>query len=219
MSKSCFVIATGFFISLFSLASMFAQGFEGYYQYPDIHNEQVVFCAEGDIWRVPLAGGLAQRLTTHAEDERYPTFSPDGKSILFSASYEGPMELYTMSIDGGMTTRWTYEREASIANTWTSDQEIVYATTAYNKKPDERLIKINLHSKQRTFIPLDQASEATFDDTGNTVFFVRPAYHGNVTKRYQGGTARQIWTFRSGSEEAIKLTKRPSRREPSSHVV
>ena len=206
MSKVCVALIAGFAISLTYLHSAVAQGFEGYYQFPDIHNDQIVFCAEGDIWRVSLEGGLAQRLTTHAEDERFPIFSPDGQSILFSASYEGPTELYTMPTDGGLTTRWTYEREASLANTWTSGNEIVYATTAYNKKPDERLVKINVDTKQRTFVPLDQASEASFDDSGNTVFFVRPAYHGNVTKRYHGGTARQIWKFSNGSDEAIKLT-------------
>ena len=33
-----------------------------------------------------------------------------------------------------------------------------------------------------------------------------PPYHNNVTKRYQGGYARQIWKFTEGTPEAIKLT-------------
>jgi len=37
----------------------------GFYRYPDIHGDVVVFAAEGDLWRVPVTGGLAQRLTTH----------------------------------------------------------------------------------------------------------------------------------------------------------
>ena len=188
-------------------ATTMAQGFEGYYQFPDVHDKQIIFCAEGDIWTVSLDGGLAQRLTTHAEEERFPLFSPDGTHILFSASYEGPTELYTMPVQGGPTQRWTYERESSIATAWPSPNSIVYTTTAYNKKPDERLVKINIKSQEKNFIPLDQASEAAFDASGKTVFFVRPAYHGNVTKRYQGGTARQIWKFTEGNAEAIKLTK------------
>jgi len=194
------------FICTITLCSAASQGFEGYYQYPDIHEDRVVFCAEGDIWTVALAGGLAQRLTTHAEDESYPVFSPDGSSILFSASYEGPTELYTIPTSGGKTQRWTYERDASFANAWTTDNHIVYATRAYNKKPDNRLVKINIDTKVRTFIPLDQASEASFSTDGRTVYFVRPAYHRNVTKRYKGGTARQIWKFTEGSAEAVKLT-------------
>ena len=48
-----------------------AQGFRGYYQYPDIHDNTIVFTSEGDIWKVSVNGGLAQRLTTHPEEERY----------------------------------------------------------------------------------------------------------------------------------------------------
>lgn len=195
-----------FIISCLTLFVVTGQGFEGYYQYPDVHNDQIIFAAEGDLWSVSLSGGLAQRLTTHAEQEAYPSISPDGQTIMFSASYEGPTEVYTMPINGGLTSRWTYESEGSIATAWTPQGEMVYATWAYNKKPDNRLVKINPGTKVKTQIPLDQASEASYNSDGSTIFFVRPAYHRNVTKRYEGGTARQIWKFTDGGGEAVKLT-------------
>jgi len=184
----------------------YSQGFEGYYRYPDVHGNNVVFAAEGDLWTVPLSGGLAQRLTTHLEDEIYPRFSPDGKTILYSASYEGPTEIYTIPLTGGLPTRWTYESDASIADTWTPDGELVYHTAAYSTLPNLQLVTINPVTRQKNRIPLSQASEASFDEEGTTVYFVRPSYHGNVTKRYKGGTARQIWKYTYGSPEAIKLT-------------
>ncbi len=183
-----------------------SQGFEGYYQFPDIHNDLITFTAEGDLWTVSADGGLAQRLTTHAEEERYPLFSPDGKSILYTASYEGSPELYTIPTQGGITTRWTYERDASIPSSWTPSGEIMYATRAYNKKPDFRLVTLNTTTKVLRHIPLDQASEGNLDASEDNLFFVRPAYHRNVTKRYKGGTARQIWKYANDSSEAIKLT-------------
>lgn len=195
------------FCTLFSYLSSSAQGFEGYYQNPTIHNNTIVFTAEGDLWKVSLQGGLAQRLTTHAEEENFSSISPDGKTVAFSASYEGPMEVYTMPIDGGLPTRWTFERDASVVNSWTPDNQIIYNTRAFSKVPDNQIVTIDPISKQKTRIPLSQASEASYDATGNTVYFVRPAYHRNVTKRYQGGTARQIWKFTEGADEAVKLTK------------
>ena len=83
-------------ISFFFLASssaVYAQGFEGYYRYPDIHGDQIVFTAEGDLWTVSVSGGIARRLTSHPEEETHPAFSPDGTTIAFSASYEGPTEV------------------------------------------------------------------------------------------------------------------------------
>ncbi len=183
-----------------------AQGFEGYYRYPDISGNTVVFTAEGDIWTVSLSGGLAQRLTTHPEEERFPAISPDGQTIVFSASYEGPTEIYSMPITGGLPTRWTYEGDASIAEGWTPDGKIIYNTRAYSGVPDLQMVTINLETKQKQRIPLFQASEASFSSSGNTLYFVRPAYHRNVTKRYKGGTARQIWQFTNGSAEAVQLT-------------
>lgn len=206
-------VFTPFVVSLLLLclhlgcwSSSSAQGVEGYYRYPSVHGETVVFAAEGDLWSVSLNGGLAQRLTTHPEDERFPIISPDGQTLAFSASYEGPTEIYTMPITGGLPTRWTYENDASNANTWTPDGKVVYDTRAYSTLPDRQLVRIDPTTKEKTRIPLSQASEASFDASGETVYFVRPSYHGNVTKRYQGGTARQIWKFSFGSEEAIRLS-------------
>ena len=203
ISKSILLL----FVSFFAYFVVPAQGFEGYYRMPSVYENTIVFAAEGDIWTVPLNGGLAQRLTTHPEEENFPSISPDGKTIAFSASYEGPMEVYTMPIEGGLPTRWTYERDASVTNSWTPDGKVIYNTRAYSKVPDNQIVTIDLVTKQKTRIPLAQASEASYDNTGKTVYFVRPAYHRNVTKRYKGGTARQIWKFTEGTDEAVKLTK------------
>ena len=35
---------------------------------------------------------------------------------------------------------------------------------------------------------------------------MRPAFHNNVTKRYTGGTARDVWKFEDGADEAVELT-------------
>lgn len=194
---------TLFFLISFSA---FGQGFEGYYNYPTAHNNTLIFSAEGDLWTVPLSGGLAQRLTTHKEEEMFAKISPDGKTIAFTASYEGPSEIYTMPITGGLPTRWTYESDFSVANGWTPDGNIVYDTRAFSTQPERQLVTINTKTKHKERVPLHQASEASYDASGNTVYFVRPSFHGNVTKRYQGGTARQIWKFTNGSSEAVRIT-------------
>ena len=203
ISKSILIFCITFFYYTVSVA----QGFEGYYQNPTLYNNTIVFVAEGDLWTVPLNGGLAQRLTTHQAEENFPTISPDGKTIAFSASYEGPVEIYTMPIEGGLPKRWTYEAEASVANSWTPDGKLIYNTRAFSKVPDNQIVTIDLVSKKKTRIPLAQASEASFEASGKTVYFVRPAFHRNVTKRYQGGTARQVWKYTEGTNEAVKLTK------------
>ena len=103
----------------------------GFYRSPALHGETIVFAAEGDLWSVGIAGGVARRLTSHPAEETNPVISPDGRTLAFTARYEGPAELYTMPITGGMPTRRTFEAEASIATAWTPDGKLVYTTTHF----------------------------------------------------------------------------------------
>ncbi len=183
-----------------------AQDGKGYYRYPAVHGDSIVFAAEGDLWRVGTEGGLAQRLTTHTGVESAPIISPDGATVAFSATYEGGTELYTMPIGGGLPTRWTYDGDAATATAWRPDGRLVYTTRHYATLPDPQLVAVDLETGVRERIPLAEATEASWDDTGDTLFFVRPSFHGNVTKRYRGGTARKIWRFAEGAAEADSLT-------------
>ena len=178
----------------------------GYYRSPSIWGDTIVFAAEGDLWTVPVAGGVARRLTTHAAEETSPAISPDGATLAFTAHYEGPAELYTMPRSGGVPVRRTYEADPSIATTWTPDGRVVYATGYYATLPAWQLVALDPADDTRERIPLSTASEAAYDDSGDRLFFVRPAFHGNVTKRYVGGTARDVWKFEAGADEAIELT-------------
>jgi tricorn protease len=178
----------------------------GYYQPPASHGDVIVFAAEGDLWRVASGGGLAQRLTTHPAEESSPVISPDGRTVAFTARYEGPAELYTMPIEGGLPVRWTHESDASIATGWSPDGDVLYTTPHYSTLPQNQLVKINLETGARERVPLYTASEGAYDSTGRTLYFVRPAFHNNVTKQYKGGTARDVWKFVDGAPEAVELT-------------
>src|SRR5262245_8632519 len=48
---------------------------------PDIQGDRIVFLYAGDLWTVARSGGVAARLTTHEGLERFPKFSPDGRTI------------------------------------------------------------------------------------------------------------------------------------------
>jgi len=184
-----------------------ADGVKGYYRDPALHGDTLVFAAEGDLWTVGTAGGVARRLTTHPAEESHPVISPDGRTLAFTAKYEGPTEVYTMPLAGGLPVRRTFEGEGAFATAFTPHGELVYATQYYATLPDLQLVSLDLDSGVRTRIALSQASEGNYDATGKTMYFVRPAFHNNVTRWYTGGTARQIWKFGEGDAEAQRLTR------------
>ncbi|MCP3977882.1 MAG: protease [bacterium] len=184
-------------------------GPQGYYRQPALHGETLLFVAEGDLWKVPVAGGAARRLTSHAASESQPAISPDGATVAFAARYEGPTELYTMPLDGGRPIRRTYGADGVRVSGWTSDGRVMYSTETFSTLPAWQLVTLDVGrdtvagTPQR--IPLAQAADGWYGDDG-TLFFTRLHFQGSHTKRYKGGTAQNIWRFAEGDEEARPLT-------------
>jgi tricorn protease len=177
----------------------------GYYRFPAIHGDTVVFAAEGDLWRVDRKGGVATRLTTHPAEESNPAISPDGRTIAFSAAYEGPTEVYTMPIDGGLPVRRTFEgegRSGAMVVGWTPTGEILYATGHDTRLPGTELARLDPATGRRTLIPLAQASDGAFTPDGKTLFFTRFAFQGSHTKRYKGGAVQNLWRYSATSGDA-----------------
>jgi tricorn protease len=63
-----------------------------------LHNDTLVFTAEGDLWKIKLGGQYAQRLTTHPAEEKESSISPDGNWVAFIANYSGTPEVHVMPI-------------------------------------------------------------------------------------------------------------------------
>ena len=180
---------------------------QGYYRFPAIHGSTIVFTAEGDLWRVSLRGGMAQRLTSHPGTESHAAFSPDGKTLAFSAEYEGPTEVYTMPVEGGLPMRRTFEGRSAWVVGWTPDSKVLYSTSQYSTLPNWQLATIDLQSGEQSLLPLSQARDGVFDPSGKTLYFTRLPFQGSSTKRYQGGTIQHLWKYTSGETEAIPLTE------------
>ncbi|HDT12973.1 MAG TPA: protease, partial [Candidatus Aminicenantes bacterium] len=120
-----------------------AEGRNGYYRYPAIHGETIVFTSEGDLWSVDVRGGQARRLTSHLGQETHPAVSPDGQTLAFSAQYEGPTEVYTMPLAGGLPVRRTFAGQTATVAGWTPDGKILYATQKYSTLPNTQLVVLD----------------------------------------------------------------------------
>ncbi len=173
----------------------------GYYRFPTVFANTIVFASEDDLWTVSAAGGVARRLTTGLGSSAYPRYSPDGGLIAFSGQEEGPMEVYLMPASGGAPRRLTYLGADAMVTGWTPDGRIVFASNA--GRPFARMVQLFAVSpadKRVQQLPYGPALTVSFGPGGASVIgrygmaTREPAYW----KRYRGGTAGDIWVDPAG---------------------
>ena len=106
--KTKSILAMTFFLLAAATVSRSAQEAR-VLRFPAISMNQIVFSYGGDLYAVPLAGGVARKLTSYYEGyEAFARFSPDGKSIAFTGEYDGNREVYLIPAEGGFPKRLTF---------------------------------------------------------------------------------------------------------------
>src|ERR1700709_1674874 len=103
----------------------------GYYRFPTIHTDTIVFVWEGDLWSVPASGGVARRLTANPGQVTTPAFSPDGSLLALAGRAARAGEIYLMPAEGGPSRRLTFFGANSWVVGWSPDGEtIIFASSA-----------------------------------------------------------------------------------------
>ncbi|MBS0272239.1 MAG: PDZ domain-containing protein [Proteobacteria bacterium] len=178
---------------------------EGYYRNPTLWKDKIVFVADDDLWQVSLSGGRAERLTAGIGEANDPVFSPDGKWIAFTSTYEGHPEVYVMAAEGGEPKRVTYVSDGSTVVGWTAQGDIIFSSTKGNPFRVRSLFKINIKTAKVERIPCGPANFISYESQGRGAVIQRHG-HGYVSwKRYRGGTAGELWIDRKGTGNFQKL--------------
>ena len=82
----------------------------------------LLFSMLGDIYRLPIAGGRATRVTSGPAWDVQPRFSPDGREIAYTSDRDGGNNLWRMQADGTRPVQVTKERFRLLNNpAWTPD--------------------------------------------------------------------------------------------------
>nr|WP_152567149.1 S41 family peptidase [Porphyromonas macacae] len=97
-------------------------------RYPAIspNGSEIAFTYKGDIYKVPIKGGQAIRLTTSQGYDSKPIWSPDGSKIAFvSDRLNGAMDIYVMSANGGSAKKLTTHSTTETPYTFTNDGKFI----------------------------------------------------------------------------------------------
>lgn len=172
----------------------------GFYRQPAVQGQQVVLVAEGDLWRVGLNGGRAERLTTHGGQETQPAISADGQWLAFVGQYDGPGDVYLMPMQGGVPKRLSWDGAAVRVWGFSAQGEILYTGPSQAGQPITQLYAINPQTLQRRALPVGQASDGALSADGKTLYFTRNGLRGDNARQYRGGAIARLWVMDLSSQ-------------------
>lgn len=169
----------------------------GLFRFPDVSKTQIVFTYANDIWILPKNGGTAQKLSSPAGLEVFPKFSPDGKTVAFSANYDGNNEIYTIPVTGGVPDRLTFHGFTERVVDWTPDgKNVLFASGRESgRNRFSQFYTIPAKKGPAKKLPFAYAEFGSYSPDGNKIALVFVSQAFRNWKRYRGGWKANIHIY------------------------
>lgn len=209
-----------FILALFILTTSATAQETRLLRFPTTNGNQVVFTYAGDLYTVPIAGGVARKLTNNVGYESFPRFSPDGSTIAFTGQYDGNTEVFTIPAQGGVPKRLTFTATLgrddvsdrmgpnNIVMTWTPDGKSIIYRSRKQTFDDfvGQLFKVSVNGGLSEELPLSTGGFCSFSADGKKLAFNRVFREFRTWKYYKGGMADDIRIFDFDTKEIKSIT-------------
>ena len=167
----------------------------------------VAFSWQGDIWTVPVEGGLATRLTVHEGYDAHPRWSPDGSRLVFTTARFGSEDLFVIGARGEAPRRLTYHSAPDGPGSWTPDGRILFET-------DRAWQQVEREEEIYTVSAEGGTPDRLLDAVGYTPVmspdgrFIAFAWGSNseTRKRYRGPANKDLWLYDTEDGSYTQLT-------------
>ena len=188
-------------------------------RFPATNGSEIVFSYAGDLYKVSINGGEAQRLTSYTGYEMFARFSPDGKTIAFTGDYDGNTEVYTIPVEGGEPLRLTYTATNSrddlgdrmgpnnIVMTWTRDGSRIVYRNRISDGFDGKLYTVGKEGGLSEVIPLPEGGFCSYSPDGKRLAYNRVMREFRTWKYYKGGMADDVWIYDPEKKSVENITK------------
>lgn len=176
----------------------------------------IAFCYQGDIWRVPVAGGEAVPLTTNEAYDYAPVWSHDGRSIAFASTRYGGSDVFVMSSMGGAPTRLTYHSNGEVPSDFSKDDQQVLFYGTRQDDPKHQLFPVGgfgelyaipVKGGRPKQISTVAMQTARYNPAGTLIAYQdRKGYEDPLRKHHTSSVTRDLWTFDPANKTYKQLT-------------
>jgi len=178
------------------------------------------------IWRARLDGGEPVQLTSGADGESGPRWSPDARTIAFAAKRgdNEAAQIYLLPVDGGEARQLTAHATAVSDLTWTPDGSAILFKAADPKTAEDRarervkddvyaydenykhthVWKVTVSTGAETRVTDGSFSVTNYElsDDGKKIVYLR-----QPTPLLGSGDESEVWVANADGSSALQLTK------------
>lgn len=180
---------------------------QGYYRWPTVYQDKVVFVCEDDLWIASLQGGDARRLTSGLGQISCAAFSPNGQQIAFTGTDEGHQEVYVIPASGGHPRRLThFGALVTRVFGWTPDSQKVLCHSSANQmlRRMVTVYAVDTQGGEPQNMGYGMAHQLVYGPNGAKVVG-RHSWDPARWKRYKGGTKGFLWVDTQGNDDFKRL--------------
>lgn len=177
----------------------------------------IAFSYQGDIYKVPVTGGEAIRLTTHSGYETKPIWSPDSKKIAFTSDRKGGYQrIFIMNSEGSEATQLTFHSASATPYTFSKDGKFVIFSASigieaqnalYPFRNFHQLYKISINGGSPERILSTPAECVNFNTDGNKMLYQDlKGFENQWRKHHTSSITRDIWSYDFKNNTHTQLT-------------
>ena len=172
----------------------------------------IAFSYKGDLFTVPVQGGTARQLTSNAEYDAYPVWSPDGLRVAFASAREGSLDVYLIDKDGGAPKRLTTDSGNETPLCFLDNGTVLFEATniptaksiLFASRSFPQVYQVSTEGgRARLFSELPM-QDLDINGNGDILYHDIKGYEDPYRKHHTSSITRDIWLKQNG--KFTKLT-------------
>ena len=174
--------------------------------------QTIAFSYKGDLFTVPVQGGIAHQLTSNAAYDAYPVWSPDGQRIAFASAREGSLDVYVVSKDGGDPKRLTTDSGNETPLCFLDNETVLFEATImptaksilFASRSFPQVYQVSTSGGRARLFSALPMQDLSINSSGDILYHDIKGYEDPFRKHHTSSITRDIW-LKQG-ERFTKLT-------------